>query len=655
MHYRPEIDGLRAIAVVPVLLFHAGFDFIGGGFAGVDVFFVISGFLITSIIHREIREGRFSIVSFYERRARRLAPALFFVCVVSTIFAVMWMLPQELNDFGKGLYAVNLFGSNFVFWNQTGYFAPSSELMPLLHTWSLAVEEQFYIVLPLFLLALRRYPAETVLKVSAVGVVLSFGATQILARVEPAANFYLLPSRLWELGVGAMLALAGQERIRLSRGLREFAAGLGLFAIVASYFLVRESAFYPGWTTAPVVLGTALVLAFGRADTLVGRLLSARPLVAIGLISYSLYLWHQPVLAFARLRAIDEIPPMGYILLLGLCLVLAYLSWRYIELPFRKPARVARGAVFALTLTGASVAIGAGLSLDGTDGFAFQNRELARLIEPSVGLTKECDAVVDLKCATNPRPEIAVWGDSYARHLVDGIIASKPDVRLVQLTKNNCGPFLNLAPILPRLGRGWSEECAQHNADVRRFLLANKSIRYVVLSSQLSQYMNEKTVLLDGRREVPSDIKILTDDFRSTLAWLESNGFNTVSVAPPPQNGRDTGLCVARARLLGQATERCELSLGDVRASNKGVLQVIADIADEYPVVSFMDHLCDGDFCKVEDKGVALFEDHGHFSAGGSRQMGLSFNFYRAFVDAAEQEVLSRLVKPTRALDVSDL
>lgn len=324
-------------------LFPCRFRLHRGGFAGVDVFFVVSGFLITSIIHREIREGRFSIVSFYERRARRLAPALFFVCVVSAIFAVMWMLPQELNDFGKSLYAINLFGSNFVFWNETGYFAPSSELMPLLHTWSLAVEEQFYIVLPLFLLALRRYPVETVLKVLVAGCVLSFGATQILARVDPAANFYLLPSRLWELGVGAMLALAGEDYSRLSKGFREFAAGFGLFAIVASYLLVRESAFYPGWTTVPVVLGTASVLAFGRADTLVGRLLCARPLVAIGLISYSLYLWHQPVLAFARLRAIDEIPPVGYILLLGLCLVLAYLSWRYIELPFRKPARVARG------------------------------------------------------------------------------------------------------------------------------------------------------------------------------------------------------------------------------------------------------------------------------------------------------------------------
>ncbi|WP_034883995.1 hypothetical protein M728_001795 [Ensifer sp. WSM1721] len=308
-----------------------------------------------------------------------------------------------------------------------------------------------------------------------------------------------------------------------------------------------------------------------------------------------------------------------------------------------------------MTLTVGGAAMVAGLSLDGTDGFASRNRELARLIEPSVGLAKECDAVIDLKCATSPKPEIAVWGDSYARHLVDGIIASKPDVRLVQLTKNNCGPFLDLAPVLPRLGRGWSEACVQHNADVRRFLLANRSIRYVVLSSQLSQYLNEKTVLLDGRREVPADIKTLIDDSRSTLAWLEANGFKTVWVAPPPQNGRDTGPCVARARLLGQPIERCELSLKDVRADNKDVLQVIADIAHDYPVVSFMDYLCNEVFCKVEDKGVALFEDYGHFSARGSRQMGLSFNFYRTFVDAAEHNVLSGVVMPAGALDTSTL
>lgn len=655
MHYRPEIDGLRALAVVPVLLFHAGFGALGGGFAGVDVFFVISGFLITSIIHREIREGSFSIVSFYERRARRLAPALLLVCAVCIPFAVMWMLPQELNNFGKSLYAVNLFASNFLFWDQTGYFSPSTELMPLLHTWSLAVEEQFYVVFPLLLLALRRFSTATVLKVVVASAVLSFAAAQVLAFVDPAANFYLLPSRFWELGVGALLALGAVDRLPLARARRELLAGFGLLAIVASYILVEQSAAYPGWATVPVVVGTALVLAFARGDTLVGRILSVRPLVAIGLISYSLYLWHQPVFAFARLRAIDPIPPSGYVALIALCVALAAFSWRFVEQPFRQRAKIGRGVVFGGTLAAGAVALVIGFGIDGSDGLASRNRELARLTEPSVGISKDCNAVVDLKCATSPTPEIAVWGDSFARHLVDGIIASKPDVRLVQLTKNNCGPFLDLAPVVPRLGRQWPQACAAHNAEVKRFLLANRSIRYVVLSSPLSQYLVEDKVLVGGTREMPSEIETLTKSFRATLAWLEDNGFETVFVAPPPQTGRDTGLCVARARLFGEPVERCELPLRDVRSNDKDVLSVLADIADEYPVVSFMDYLCDEDSCKVEDKGVALFEDHGHFSAEGSRQMGRSFDFYRAFVGAAKHDVLSERLLPGKVFDVAQM
>ncbi|OCP38547.1 hypothetical protein BC360_00245 [Ensifer sp. LC163] len=345
------------------------------------------------------------------------------------------------------------------------------------------------------------------------------------------------------------------------------------------------------------------MLAFGRRDTLVGKLLSVRPLVAIGLISYSLYLWHQPVFAFARLRAIDEIPPAGYVVLIVLCIALATLSWRFVEQPFRQRAKVGRGAVFGATLAAGAVALVVGFGFDGTDGFASRNRELARMIEPSVGISKECDAVVNLKCATGSSPEIAVWGDSYARHLVDGIIASKPDVKLVQLTKNNCGPFFDLAPVVPRLGQQWPLACAKHNAEVKRFLLANKSIRYVVLSSQLSQYLIEDKVLVGGIREMPSELKTLTDNFRATLAWLEANGFETVFVAAPPRNGRDTGLCVARVRLLGDPIERCELPLRDVMTNDKDMLSVLADIADEYPVVSFRGYLCDEDSCKSRTRG----------------------------------------------------
>ncbi|MGN7754438.1 acyltransferase family protein [Sinorhizobium sp. 22678] len=636
MHYRPEIDGLRAVAVIPVLLFHAGFGFISGGFAGVDVFFVISGFLITSLIHQEIRSGAFSVVAFYERRARRLAPALLFVCVASIPFALMWMLPKELNEFGKSLYAANLFAANFLFWDQTNYFTPDTDLMPLLHTWSLAVEEQFYIVFPLLLLSLRRLSEATGLKVIVAATVLSFGATQLFARIDPAGNFYLLPSRFWELGLGAAVALSGVSNREFSRSVRECFAWGGLILIAASYLSTTDTQHYPGWAPVPVVAGTALVLAFARGDTLIGRCLSARPLVAIGLCSYSLYLWHQPVFAFARLRTSDGVTPAGYAGLIVLCFGLAYLSWRYVEGPFRNRARLGRKAIFATVAAVGSMAVATGLVFDGSDGLASGNAELARLTKPSVGIGKDCNAVVDLKCGTSSEPVIAVWGDSFARHLVDSILASEPGARLVQLTNNNCGPLAGLAPIKAKFEPAWPQECIEHNREVQRFLLAHKSIRYVVLSSPLNQYLEEETMLLDGKGVVPSDARTVTGSYRASLAWLRQNGFRPVVIAPPPQDGRDTGLCVARARLLGTSADDCGASLANVRTHDRDVLSILADIASDYPVVSFTDYLCGGGRCRTEDRGVALFEDHGHFSEEGSRHLGAALQFYPAFASAAE-------------------
>lgn len=636
MHYRPEIDGLRAVAVIPVLLFHAGFGFISGGFAGVDVFFVISGFLITALIHQEIRSGAFSVIGFYERRARRLAPALLFVCIACIPFALMWMLPKELNEFGKSLYAANLFAANFFFWDQTNYFTPDTGLMPLLHTWSLAVEEQFYVVFPLLLISLRRFTEAAALRAVVAVTVLSFGATQLVVGIDPAANFYLLPSRFWELGLGAAVALSGIAHRELSRSLRECFACFGVFLIGASYLSITEAQHYPGWATVPVVAGTALVIAFGRRDTLIGKCLSVRPLVAIGLCSYSLYLWHQPVFAFARMRMNDSLTPAGCLALISLCFGLAYLSWRYVERPFRNRARFSRTAIFATVASIGSITVAAGLVLDGSDGLAGHNVELARLAKPSVGLSKDCNAVIDLKCSTSSQPGIAVWGDSFARHLVDGILASEPEARLVQLTNNNCGPLTGLAPILPRLDPAWPQKCIGHNKEVQRFLLAHRSIRYVVLSSPLNQYLAEKTMLLEGRGAVQSDAWIVADSFRASLAWLRSNGFRPVVIAPPPQDGRDSGLCVARARLLGASAEGCGASFETVRMHDRDVLTVLAGIARDYPVVSFNGYLCDDGRCRTEDKGVAIFEDHGHFSDEGSRHLGTTLEFYQVFASAAE-------------------
>ncbi|YCI03659.1 hypothetical protein M1D34_05365 [Ensifer sp. D2-11] len=283
-----------------------------------------------------------------------------------------------------------------------------------------------------------------------------------------------------------------------------------------------------------------------------------------------------------------------------------------------------------------SITVATGLVLDGSDGLASRNVDLARLTKPSVGLGKDCNAVIDLKCSTSSEPVIAVWGDSFARHLVDGILASEPDARLVQLTNNNCGPLAGLAPIKAKFEPAWPQECIEHNKEVQRFLLAHKSIRYVVLSSPLDQYLEEETMLLDGKGVVPSDARIVTGSYRASLAWLRQNGFRPVVIAPPPQDGRDTGLCVARARLLGTSADDCGAPLANVQSHDRDVLSVLADISGDYPVVSFTGYLCGAGRCRTEDKGVALFEDHGHFSEEGSRHLGAALQFYPVFASAAE-------------------
>ena len=338
MRYRPEIDGLRALAVLPVLLFHAGFSWAAGGFVGVDVFFVISGFLITGIILEDLKAGRFSIASFHDRRA-------------TIPFAWAWMLPNEFTSYTRSLVASVLSASNFLFWKEAGYFAAANELKPLLHTWSLAVEEQYYVIFPLMLAFLIRHK-KAFLGVGALTLI-SFGLTQALSQADPAANFYLLPSRFWELGAGALLAMVLP---RLTKRRTDGAVSMvGLVLIIGSIVLVDGARPYPGWWTLPAVAGTAMVIACAGAGTLANRVLSLRPIVFIGLISYSTYLWHQPLFAFARIRLLDDVSAPTFAALIAGSLILGYLNWRYIERPFRDKNRISRRFIFTASAIGASI------------------------------------------------------------------------------------------------------------------------------------------------------------------------------------------------------------------------------------------------------------------------------------------------------------
>ncbi len=371
MKYRAEIDGLRAVAVVPVILFHAGYEMFSGGFVGVDVFFVISGYLITSILIAELDNGKFSLIDFYERRSRRILPALFLIMAISTVFAWLWFLQEDYIRFSQSLVAVSVFSSNVLFWLTSNYFDTSAELKPLLHTWSLGVEEQFYVFFPLLLLFAWKLKRTYLMALLGVAAAVSLILSQLAISISPAGAFYLLPTRGWELLVGAFVSFAeaGRGRVNTSAQVNQAGSLAGLALLLIAMFAYDKTTPFPGVAAILPVAGTALIILFARADNYVGKLLSFRWLVGIGLISYSAYLWHQPLFAFARYRTLDGTNEwlMGGLSVLSIGL--AYISWRYVEAPFRDKRRVSKLQVFLFSIVGSVLFICIGLAGHVSKGF----------------------------------------------------------------------------------------------------------------------------------------------------------------------------------------------------------------------------------------------------------------------------------------------
>lgn len=332
MNYRSEIDGLRALAVLPVILFHAGFSVFGGGFVGVDVFFVISGYLITGIILNELAQGHFSIRWFYARRARRILPALFCVMLVTIPFALMWMLPSQYAPFSRSMIAVVGFVSNLFFWRESDYFAAEASEKPLLHTWSLGVEEQYYVLFPLALMLLWRIGKKPAFYGVGLAALVSFFLCEYASRYASSANFFLLPTRAWELLVGSLCAFSHRDAAPKNNN---SLALLGLGLIGAAVFTYSEHMRLPSAYTFMPVLGAALIILYAQSGTWVARMLSLKPLVGVGLISYSTYLWHHPLFAFAHIRLFNT-PSTALMLGLSICaLILGALTWWLVEQPFR--------------------------------------------------------------------------------------------------------------------------------------------------------------------------------------------------------------------------------------------------------------------------------------------------------------------------------
>lgn len=371
MIYRREIDGLRALAVLPVILFHAGFKAFSGGFVGVDIFFVISGYLITSIILDENDRNHFTFKDFYLRRARRILPALFLVIAVCFPFAWLWYLPIDMKEFSQSVVATTTFLSNFFFWLRTGYFDTEAELKPLLHTWSLAVEEQYYLIFPVLFIWLISFQRKWAFWILSVLVISSLAYAQWLSTKNPSTNFFLFPSRLWELLIGALIALClfQQSKPIGSSATRQIASSIGCILILSSVFLFSHDTPYPSLYTLLPTCGAALIILFADKENIVGKILSNRILVGLGMVSYSAYLWHQPLLAFARYKTLGELSDYVVIALLFATFGLAYLSWRFVENPFRKGTRVSTSLfVFIFSALGIALVI-VGVLGHRTNGF----------------------------------------------------------------------------------------------------------------------------------------------------------------------------------------------------------------------------------------------------------------------------------------------
>ena len=467
MTYRPEVDGLRAVAIVPVVLYHAGIAGFPGGFVGVDVFFVISGYLITSIILGERKAGQFTLTGFYGRRIRRIFPALF--VMMAAIYPIAWALldPPSMKEFTGSVLASTVFLANEYFLDVSGYFANAAELKPLLHNWSLSVEEQFYLIFPMaVLMSWRLGPKGQAMLFFAVALVSMAFAQWYIERGEAAKAFFHLHTRLWELMAGALTAywmMSARGAAMREGGRMRHAALVGLVMILIAVFAYDNGTPFPGLAALLPCLGAVLVIAFANPSSLAGQILGWRPVVFVGLVSYSLYLWHVPLLAFTRIGTGSD----NSALLFGVCLLsfaIACLSWRFVERPFRRmsalpPRRLFGAAALCMVILG-----GIGLAGMHTDGFRALyldyrldpvTRGNFERLSPSATRSRIADdgcrfrdevlsddfAAKFESCVQTHGKAVFLLGDSHAENIYNALRSVDWPPFLVGLTRGGCRPY----------------------------------------------------------------------------------------------------------------------------------------------------------------------------------------------------------------------
>jgi len=540
--YRPDIDGLRALAIIPVILYHAGLA-LPGGFTGVDVFFVISGFLITSIIVSDVEDDSFSFKNFYEKRARRLLPALFFSLILTLFASYFFLYPGEFVGLAKSTISALLFLSNVFFYTSVDYFSPESEFLPLLHTWSLAVEEQFYLVWPFILLLFvwlkRRLSSLAALSFVFLIVISSFLLSVYLVEVNTEHAFYMFYSRVWELGIGSLIAL-----IRLKGGkpkVEQYFVNicyvLGLSLIIGSYLLIESSASFPGLMALPVVLGTAMLLLFGDANqNKLAKIFEYNPIVYIGKISYSLYLIHWPVLSLYRTYTSQVvIQTYEVAALVSVILVLSVFSYHFIESPFRKKFR--SQSIWLFSLCGGIIICAFSYLIIDRNGIKERvNNTMPEYLSSKNEMWEwKCDkyqlnnlpgrhCIFGEQWLTAER-KIVLWGDSHADHFAPLIERMVSKENTAVLLYRLCPPFLdnNLVKRWLKGSGEYSDMCGERYSAFMSWIEQEKSIQTVILASAWSGYPNTLYSTNKTTLSYSKGIPLIEKGLVNTLSQLPEN------------------------------------------------------------------------------------------------------------------------------------
>jgi peptidoglycan/LPS O-acetylase OafA/YrhL len=619
MGYRRDIDGLRAIAVLSVILFHFAAGLLPGGYLGVDIFFVLSGYLITRIIHGEILAGRFTLSGFYERRVRRILPALLVLLSVCALVAVLVLLPTDLIRFSKGLLATLAFVANLFAWRDSNYFSPLADQKPLLHTWSLGVEEQFYILFPLILFLLVRRWSRLTLPIVIAATVVSLLLHAWMLGAHAQAAFYLLPTRAWELGVGAIVALSP---VRAEPGpatlARNLAAIIGLGLIAAGLLLPAE--IRPAVLGALLVgAGTALLIRTGQqGDNPVARLLGMAPLVWIGLISYSLYLWHWPLIVFSRYYIVRDLRPVEIAALWLAMFVAAWISWRYVERPFRQRG-FPRRTLYLGSAAGTAVLAVAAIALLQTRGLPGRLSPEAAVISEAVESHFQCayhdrvrlaathGCALNLPSGDPAEARLVVFGNSHAQMYA-------PAWRTLLEQRGEAGLLVSMIGCLPTVSANFDLGCARVARENLDAIDRLPNVRTVVLGLI---WLSDIDTLVDptGKRLDNRDMRALYAALDDVIRHLNTRGKRVVLIGPIALPLWQVASVVSRELAYGRIVDRpLTRSREDFLKEYAGVISHFSGRRDV--TLARPDLVqCDQQLCHYLLDGRSLFSDANHLAS----------------------------------------